>query len=38
MRSKRQLAIRHLAAPAGGGRGGPAFSSLSEIVYNELKK
>jgi hypothetical protein len=26
------------AAPAGGGRGGPAFPSLSEIVYNELKK
>jgi cyclase len=26
------------AAPTGGGRGGPAFASLSDIVYNELKK
>ena len=26
------------APPAGGGRGGPVFASLSETVYNELKK
>jgi cyclase len=26
------------APAAGGGRGGPAFASFSEIVYNELKK